>query len=206
VIQKFDGTDLKKVRWSLAVLVVCIGIAAAIIVGVRLADKAVRAEERQANATRNEIRDKLARARDEEQDIRTKIGRYQEINARGYVTPELRLDWIDHIAHIRASRKLIDVQYELLPQKPVDSALLPEGAKGGGYEFMSSSMKLQMQLLHEDDLLGFLADLRTGVRALLVVRRCDVERLAPQAGSDRATRAQLKADCEIDWITLREAK
>jgi hypothetical protein len=71
---------------------------------------------------------------------------------------------------------------------------------------MSSSMKVQMQLLHEDDLLGFLADLRTGVRALLVVRRCDVERLAPQAGSDRATRAQLKADCEIDWITLREAK
>lgn len=205
MIEKFDRDDLKKIQWSLAVLLICVALAAAIIFGARFADQSVRAEERKTSAARSEIRDKLARARDEEQEIRAKITRYQDIVARGYINPEQRLDWIDRIAQIRATRKLIDVQYELAPQKPMDAALLPEGAKGGGYEFMSSSMKLQMQLLHENDLLGFLSDLRSGVRAMVVVRRCDVERLAPQPASDRATRAQLKADCDIDMVTLREA-
>jgi len=93
-----------------------------------------------------------------------------------------------------------------MPQKTVDAALLPEGAVGGGYEFMSSAMKLQMQLLHEGDLLGFLADLRANVRALIVVRQCNVERIARATSNERGTQAQLKADCDIDWITLREKK
>ena len=95
----------------------------------------------------------------------------------------------------------------LLPRKPVDANLLPDGAIGGGHEFMSSSMKLQMQLLHEDDLLGFIADLRSRVRALIVVRQCSVERIARgPAATERGVQPQLKADCELDWITLREKK
>jgi hypothetical protein len=63
-------------------------------------------------------------------------------------------------------------------------------------------MKLEMPLLHENDLLGLLADLSSQVQALVSVKSCKLERIpAPPAQTNAAT---LKAACEIDWITLQE--
>ena len=201
----FSGDDFRRIRWSLVLLALLSLLGVAVVFGAMQVDKSTSAEARDVEVERNEILGKLARARDEEQEIRAKIERYQEIIARGYVTDEQRLDWVEQIAQIKAARKLIDVQYEIAPRKTADSSLLPEGAAGGGYEFMSSTMKLRMQLLHENDLLGFLSDLQQHVHALLVVRSCDIERL-PAVEGGRAVSAQLKAACEIDWITLMEKK
>lgn len=206
MIAAFTRKDLRRIGWSLAFLAIFSLLGAAVVVGAKQALRFAQAASKQAETQRNDIRGKLARARDEEQEIRTKIARYQEMLTRGYITQEKRLDWVERIAQIKSARKLIEVEYEFAPQAPVQSSLLPEGAVGGGYEFMSSTMKLQMQLLHESDLLGFLSDLKQSVGALLVVRRCDIERVARAPGAERATQAQLEADCEIDWITLREKK
>lgn len=206
MISTFTTKDLRRIGWSLVFLAIFILLGAAVVVVAKQTLRAAHAAAKQADIARNDIRGKLARARDEEQEIRTKITRYQEMLTRGYITQEQRLDWVERIAQIKSARKLIEVEYELAPQAPVQSSLLPEGAAGGGYEFMSSTMKLRMQLLHENDLLGFLSDLKQSVGALLVVRRCDVERIARVPGGERTAQAQLKADCEIDWVTLREKK
>jgi hypothetical protein len=202
----FSKADFRRIQWSVAILVILALLGAAVVFGAMQLTKAAQAEARKVETERGDIRNKLARARDEEQEIRARIARYQELVERGYVTEEQRLEWIERIAQIKAARKLIDVQYELMPQKPVEAGLLPEGNSGGGYEFMSSTMKLQMQLLHEDDLLGFLTDLRTRVRALIVVRQCTVERIPRGGAAERGVQAQLKADCDLDWITLREKR
>lgn len=204
-MSKFSKDDFRRIQWGLLALVVFALLGAGVVFSSLQMTKTAKVAAKQVEVERGEIRNKLAQARTEEQEIRGKIARYQELIDRGYVTEEQRLDWIERIAQIRTARKLIDVQYELMPQRPVETALLPEGAAGGGYEFMSSTMKLQMQLLHEGDLLGFLADLRTSVRALIVVRQCTIERIRA-AAAERGTQAQLKADCDIDWITLREKK
>lgn len=206
MIAAFTRKDLRRIGWSLAFLAMCSLLGAAVVVGAKQALRSAQAAAKQAEAERNDIRGKLARAREEEQEIRDKIARYQEMLARGYVTQEQRLNWVERIAQIKAARKLIEIEYELAPQTPVQSVILPEGAVGGGYEFMASTMKLRMQLLHEDDLLGFLSDLRRSVEALLIVRACDVERIPRAAGGERATQAQLNAECGIDFVTLREKK
>lgn len=203
---KFSRDDFRRIQWSLVILVVLSLIGAAAVFGALQATKSAKAAAQRVEAERNEIRGKLARARDEEQEIRAKIVRYQDLLARGYITEEQRLDWVERIAKIKAARKLIEVQYELQPQKPVEAALLPEGASGGGYEFLSSPMKLQMHLLHEDDLLGFLQDLRKSVNALIVVRRCGLERITSTGTVQGGTQPQLKADCDLEWITLRGKK
>lgn len=194
-----------RLRWSLAVFVVLAAAGAAVAL---LAQRVVEQARRQEQVTANQLRDvesKLGRLRDETEEIRAKIARYQELVGRGVIGQEERLDWVEKIAKIKAARRLFDLDYEFAPQKTVDPALLPEGAAGGGYEFMASPMRLHMQLLTEDDLLGLLADLRQSVRAILVVRRCGVERL-PKAPGGAGLQPQLKADCDIDWITLREKK
>lgn len=214
--------DLRRIRWNLGLfLALALLGAAAVFVSLHSTTDAQQVH-RQALDKRDEIQAKMAHARDEEQELRQKFSRYENILTRGYIGNEHRLDWIEDIRKIKAARKLLEVQYELAPQQMLDSSVLkptsatPSGPLKGdrdsstsrppagagnisGYDFMVSNMQLHMQLLHEDDLLNFLADLRDSMRAYIRVNKCDVQRQSVPGSA-----AQLKADCSIDWITLRE--
>lgn len=196
--------NLLRMRWSIAFLLLALLLGAAIVVGVgRLVGEAER-EVTGLSAQVQDVRSRVNRAHDEEQEMRGRIARYQAMADQGIIGQEERLDWVEQIGRIRTARRLMDVQYEIQPQAPVSPAALPGGAAAGPYEIMASTMALRMQLLHEDDLLGFIADLRQTVHAHLMVRDCRIERTT--GGDAPGLRAQLLADCTIDWITLRERK
>jgi hypothetical protein len=201
---KFSPTDIKKLQWSILLLVVLAAIGGGLVFLAQNSLKQAQITHRQAIAQRGDAQTKLSRARDEEREIRDKIDHYKELLERGYIGPEQRLVWVEEIKRLKEARKLIDIQYEFLPQKPVDTLLIPEGPVGGGYEYLTSTMKLQMQLLHEDDLLGFLQDLKKNVQAYVVTRDCHIERSSSTNAPLRGPRPQLKADCTLEWITLRE--
>jgi hypothetical protein len=62
-------------------------------------------------------------------------------------------------------------------------------------------MRVEMQLLHEEDLLRFLADLRASGNAFYSVKKCVITRTGQAAGG--ATMApRLTAQCDIDLITI----
>ncbi|HMM54129.1 MAG TPA: hypothetical protein PKC23_03805 [Candidatus Desulfobacillus sp.] len=200
----FSKSDLARVWPSLAaaIAMVALGLAA-----VQAASQLRQAEARQqaaAQAQRAESQGRLAQARDEEQIIKQKLDRYNALARQGVIGEERRLDWIEAIRAIQNERKLLDLQYEISPQKPLDSALLP-GASGS-FEFLASNMQLRMKLLTEDDLLNFLADLRARAGAYILVRGCDVGRLPRASGEIGGLAPQLDASCVIDWITIRERK
>lgn len=195
---KIALSDITSIRRSLVAFIALTALGAAAVLAVLRIAADAKHSHRQALAQRDNLLSQLARTGSEENEIRTRIGRYREIQARGIVGQEHRLEWVERIAQIRKVRRLGDIQYELAPQKP---AQLPGGSTVGGYEFMVSTMKLQMTLLHEDDLLGFLADLAGSVPAFPRVRVCNVER---SADATPGTGTRLRADCTVDWITLRE--
>lgn len=201
----FTVKDFARLRWSLAFLVAMIIFGSLLVSFVR--EKVAKAEvsERDTSSQLNDIRGRVTRAREEEQNMRDRIRRFQELSTKGIIDQEERLDWVEQIARIKAARRLLEVQYEIQPQGPISPAALPGGAAAGSYEIMASTMKLHMQLLHEDDLLGFLADLSQTVHAHLLVRDCQIERTSGSSNPS-GIQAQLQADCTIDWVTLREKK
>ena len=190
--------DFHRLRWSLlaAGLLAAVG-AGAVAASLRMEQQAEQSF-RQAQAQQQDARARLARIGDEEAVIRRQIGRYQEIAARGHLGRERRLEWIEAIARIVAHRRLRDPDYELSPQRPLADGVLP-----GSHDVLASTMKLRLELLHEEDLLGFLGDLADKVPAVVQVRSCHVERLPP-GSAERGSGARLRADCVIDWVTLRE--
>ena len=200
----FSANDFVRIRWGLGFLLLAMLIGFAMTTTARTLVAKAQTEQRQLEAQQREIRARLSRAPDEERELRGKIALFQQLQERGIIGQEERLNWVEQIARIKAARRLFDFQYEIAPQKPLGDALLPGGATAGDYEFMSSTMSLQMPLLHEDDLLGFLADLRRNVHAHLLVRDCAIERVTQ--GQERGVAAQLRAACTIDWITLREKR
>lgn len=198
-----DG--LRRIGPSLAAALIMIALGALAVWFALQQNQAAQREKTTAQTQRNASQRQLAQARDEEQEIKQKITRYNALAARGIFGEERRLDWVEEINAIKNARQLYDIQYEIAPQKPIDTAILP-GASGN-YEFYASTMRLDMKLLHEDDLMNFLADLRATARAYVRPRNCDVTRL-PKAVANpndhRGPQPLLKAECTLDWITLRE--
>ncbi len=196
--------DFRRIRLSLAAAIIMVIAGGGIVYASMQLHQAEKKHKAAAQAKHMDNKGKLSRARDEEMEIKKKIARYNELSSRGIFGDENRLDWIELIRRIKETRKLIDIQYEIAPQLVLDAAILP--GSSGSYVFLASPMQLRMKLLHEDDLLNFLADLRESAHAYIRVRRCEVERLPRTTGESRGIQPQLSADCTLDWITVRERK
>lgn len=200
----FTANDFTRLRWALGFLLLAIAIGVLVTTATQKIIQRTKANQRQLQSEQQQIRGRLARAPEEERELRNKITLFRDLEARGIIGQEERLNWVEQMARIKANRRLLDFQYEIAPQKSASNVILPGGSVAGDFEFMASSMRLQMPLLHEDDLLGFIADLRRSVHAHILVRDCTVDRIA--SGNARAATEQLRADCTIDWITLRERR
>ena len=65
----------------------------------------------------------------------------------------------------------------------------------------ASTMKVELALLHEEDLLRFLGDLRDSGNAYYSVKKCVLARTGQAVGGATMT-PRLSAQCEIDLITI----
>ncbi|MBO3704971.1 MAG: hypothetical protein J5X21_00985 [Candidatus Accumulibacter sp.] len=196
---KFGAEDWPKVQVSAlaALLMVAVG-AATLYAANRFRDAAEQARTL-ALAQRSEADGKLRRVREEESEIKNKSLLFNSLHERGMIGDEPRLEWIELLKDIRDRHRLLDLRYELSPQRPLDSGEV------GDFAFYLSSMKLELKLLHEEDLSRFLADLRQQAKALIRINRCHVERLPAGAEERAGGRANLLAECDLDWLTAREA-
>lgn len=195
---KFGKSDFKKIRVSLVVAILAIALGAAAVWFSLQQTKSALLARNTATAEHKEFDGKLRQVRNEENEIKQKAAIFSNLQARGVIGEEQRLDWVELLKDIRDKRRLIDLQYEISPQRPLDSSPIQ------GFTFYASAMKLQLKLLHEEDLTRLLDDLRQQAKALIQVKRCDVSRLPRAAGERNANLAQLQADCQIDWVTVRE--
>lgn len=152
-----------------------------------------------ANAERQQNTERLARIAEEEREVTEKLGVYQRLKQLNILGHENRLEWADTIARIRRERELLDLRYVIDRQK----LLVSVPGKPASVEFYASTMRLDLALLHEEDLLRFLSDLRTSGNAYYSVRRCNVERTG-QALGGATMAARLRGECEIDLITIRD--
>ncbi|MBP8866541.1 MAG: hypothetical protein KBG62_00395 [Propionivibrio sp.] len=194
---KFLPGDLKKLQISLLVCLLMIVMGAAVVFFANGATRSAQHERVTAQAQRNDYVGKLQRVSSEESEIKEKSALFQRLQKRGIIGEEQRLEWVELLKDIRDKRRLIDLVYEIEPQRPLDVA------PGAGFTFNVSPMKVQLKLLHEEDLTRFLGDLNEQARALIQVRYCKVTR-QPQGQAGTSGQANLLAECRIDWVTLRE--
>ena len=197
-------TELRILRWPLLQL----GLALLVATALGLFSwHLLQASERQANAAEQaaeRLRSEAARLQSEEHDMRAKISQYQALDTRGIIGNERRLDWVELMRSIQRERKLMGLEYEVQPRQPLSGSTA--GSNGTGYIFMSSLMRVQIPLLHEEDLLRFLDDVQTGAAAFTRLRSCKLQRSAAPAQEAPGLHAQLNAECQIDWITLAPEK
>jgi hypothetical protein len=199
---KLGASDLKRLRLPVAA---CVALALAGVACYFAADDYLQETKTlgvSASAQRAEVQAKLASATEEEREIKANLQQYQALAARGVVGEEKRLDWVDVITAIKNERRLFNISYSIERQRELD---YPGFGAGGGVNFMASRVKMEIQLLHEEDLLNFIDDLTKRGKSYLSARSCDVHR-ADRSSGGTTLAPRLAAACVFDLITIRHNK
>ena len=195
--------DLRRLRlpFALAVTLAAAGAACLALSEYYLSN--ARATHDAARQSRVEAQERVSKASEEEREIHANLVYYDQMRQSGMLAEQNRLDWIDSITKIKNDRKLFEIKYAIEPQKPLDYP----GIAGGPTGFVVSKMKLEMLLLHEDDLLNFLADLQSAGKAKVAVRHCTVTRIEREAPpTATALQPRLRAQCELDLISVKSLR
>ena len=195
----FTAQELRKLALPLLACLALLGAGAALVAWTQGSQRAAVRELAVARTERAQARERLMRIAEEEKEVKEKLEVYLRLRDLGILGDERRLEWADAMARIRTERELPDLRYRVERQRLLVSA----AGKPANVDFYASTMKVDLALLHEGDLLNFLHDLRESGNAYYSVKRCAMARtgLAPAVAG---LAPRLRADCEIDLITIMD--
>ncbi len=191
----FSAADFAALKWSLGAFALSIGIAAgAITYGEHYLRDA--AQQRQtAQKALTEARNQLATAQNDRENMATYQMEYDALQAQKVIGNEARLDWIEGLEKLRQQGLAADFKYTIAPQQPY--APNPP-LDAGNFALNISPMTLQIDLLHEEQLLALLSALHTRIEGWFLLDHCNLTAAEPTN-----KQARLLAECGGGWITLK---
>ena len=148
---------------------------------------------------RNEWREKYNTAKEDKRLIEQYLAAYTQMEQDGIARDEQRLDWVDTLRARVKEMKLPNVRYQIKPQEPFTAAYLETSPN---LAVNVSRAKLEMELLHEVDLLSLINDLEMKVPGIFHVDRCELRRHGAEF-SYRLESPNLQATCELLWFTIQ---
>jgi hypothetical protein len=194
---RFTAAELKRLILPVLAALAMIAAGAGLIWAAGQSQRAAERSLAAAQADRKQNAERLARIAEEEREVKQNLDIYQQLKGLNVLGEERRLEWADAITRIRAQRELLDLRYRVERQK----LLLSAPGKPANVDFYASTMKVELALLHEEDLLRFLGDLRASGNAYYAVKRCALERTG-QAATGTTITPRLRGECDIDLITV----
>ena len=148
----------------------------------------------------NQARQKFQSSGFEKETIQQYLPRYNQLISNGFIGEERRIEWIENLRQIHDAHRLFSIDYSIGLQENFKPSYLPNL---GNFKLQRSTMKLNLELLHENDLLNLLDDLR-GQSTPYIVRDCEITRPSGAVINNKEVAANLSAVCEIDWLTIRD--
>jgi hypothetical protein len=193
----FSSAELRKLGPALVILLVLVAAGAGLILWTKQEQRKAEQQLAAARTERSQARERLTRIAEEEKEVNDKLEVYRRLKSLRILGEEQRLEWADAMTRIRTSRELLDLRYIVERQRVLYSV----AGKPANVDFNASTMKVDIALLHEGDLLTFLRDLRESGNAFYSVKRCQINRTGtPGTGASIVPR--LRAICDIDLITI----
>lgn len=193
--------DVKRLRAPLALAIAMIAVGAVCLFSSESYLDSVRKIRDASRSSRVGSQERVLRVSEEEREIRENLVDFEQMRQQGMLSDQNRIDWIESIARIKNDRKLFEIKYRIEAQRALD---YPGAVSISDGDFVVSRMRLDMLLLHENDLLDFLRDLQAAKKAYVSVRQCAVTRIdRGPAANPTALQPRLRADCQVDLVSVR---
>lgn len=198
---KLEKHDWQRLQGSLllltAVMLASVALFAAAYYFSQSQETALQQQQNLLNAARQRYQSSGV----EKDMIAEYLPKYQHLIRKGFVGEERRIEWVEHLREQDKNLKLLGIKFSISPQEKYNPAF---AANSGGFTLNRSIMRLELDMLHEGDLL-LLTEMMATVNATpFILRDCEIRRLANSGQSGNPLNANLQAQCEVDWLTLRE--
>jgi hypothetical protein len=191
--------DLEALRIPLIVLAVTLIAALGLVfVSAGFLENAKRTLSQRETQLR-EARLRIQNAGEEKEMIGRYLGRYQQLAQAGFVGDEQRINWLDSLRVANEEARIFGVEYDIGTQKPYVYA---SEFNTGPMLLQESVMQLRFRLLHEEDLPRFFSALARHGGSYFTIDQCTMRRMRT-GEPDRSVQANLGAECEVRWLTIR---
>ena len=186
-------SDFPHIKWSLLAFVLALMLGGTVVfISQKIAHK-TQATLLNAQQQLKDARNKLNAARDDQANMSDYTQEYSAIQRLEIIGDEQRLNLIEDLDTLRRRNRVIDFKYTIAPQQTYTPT---PALESGNFIFKYSNMKLQIELLHEEQLINFFDSLRHDISGWFILDKCSLEIAS-------STSAQLKADCEGGWFTMK---
>ena len=160
--------------------------------------QAARARQEAQLAQQREALTRVQKSGSEKQLIEQNLPNYRKLEALGFAGNEQRINWLDGLRSANQKAGLFGVNYDIGARQAYPRADL---FAPGQMRIMHSMMKVKLPLLHEGDLLTFLAYLDEQHAGVFLTDQCTLRRAA-QTQTQRF-QPNMTADCQLAWITTQ---
>ncbi len=189
------------IRGALCALLLAVGIGATLYTAATRFRDAMQAQYTESNGRLQDVTAKYLAVDQEDLIIKEQYPRFVDLFRKGVIGNEQRLNWIEVLKRAARNTKIPSLRYEIGAR----AAYTPDfGLATGPYQVHASKMKLDLGLLHEDDLTRVLTALDRKAEGIYTVRDCTFRRSAERV-EPRLDRDNLKSECELLWLTIRLA-
>ena len=124
---------------------------------------------------------------------------FKNYKSSGLIGPERRLTWIETLESLNDELKLPKLTYSLSPQEEFKRPLL---SIEKNIEVYSTPMKLDIDLLHEEDIFSVFNGIGERIQNLYTVDECTITRRSKSSALLNTRSANLISSCLIRWITV----
>lgn len=202
----FSKADLPHLKWSLLVFLFSLAISVTAVVLSENFVSHAKADYQTAQRQLGEGRARLAAAEDDRANMSTYAREYATLLDRKIIGGDKRLDWIEGLEAIQRQNGTPQFTYTIVPQQPYTPV---PPLDSGNFSLFLSGMSLQLELLHEEQLVTFLEALRSKINGRFLLDSCKMERSGltssgiVSSDSQPVTLPQLKAECSGGWLTIK---
>jgi hypothetical protein len=192
----FSSSDFPHIRWSLLTFLIVLTVGGSAIFLLQKMSDSAKKTRQTAQQQLTEARNKFNAARDDRDNLSTYAAEYESWVKLKVIGDEHRLDLIEGMEALRKKNNVLDFKYTVAPQTPYAPA---PPVDSGNFDLKQSKLTIQLDLLHEEQLVNFAYNMRNDLKGWFMLDSCSIERAAASAGSA----IQLKAECAGGWLTIK---
>ena len=148
----FSQSDFPYIKWSLLTFLIIFALGSSAVIFTQKFAVNAQNTKRTAQQQLHNSRSKLNMSRDDQQNMSIYTKEYSAIQRHSIIGDEQRLNLIEELDSLRNRSKVMDFKYGIAPQQPY-KPLTP--VDSGNFDLKYSPMKVELELLHEGQFIGF---------------------------------------------------
>ncbi len=191
----FSKADLPYLKWSVGTFALSLALSGGLLSISEKYQEQAQLERQTAQKQLTEARAQLSATENDQENMATYALEYNVLLAQKIIGNEQRLDWMEGLEKIRQQGQVLDFKYTIAPQQayvpnpPVDA---------GNFQLSRSNMTMQIDLLHEEQLIRLLAAMRAQMKGWFMLDGCSLARI-----DSTDVNSPLKAECNGGWFTMK---